>query len=220
MSERLGTSLWEDSERPTVDSHRVSRLIIAYAADSQLRSMTNPSLQLPASWSLRPNHRSHPAVMPEFCVDTAPRLEPTGGVSAAVSTEEGQRRSDRMNRVGLGRSQLIDHDINLAAGSKCSPVTVSVPGVPPLHATPVRTGPSGMVVVLSSGLEMATALAGTSARAARLTRANSRTNGQRTRERAIGFLPVRGHRGHLVVLVAALPGSVVGSPLASGQAPI
>jgi hypothetical protein len=51
MSERLGTSLWEDSERPTVDSHRASRLIIAYAADSQLRSTTNPSLQLPASWS-------------------------------------------------------------------------------------------------------------------------------------------------------------------------
>src|SRR5215217_8695911 len=105
-------------------------------------------------------------------------------------------------------------------GEKCSPVTVRVPGVSPLHAAPVRTGPSGTVVVMSSGLDMATALAGASARAAEPTRANSTTNGQRTRERAIGFLPVRGHRGHLVVLVAALPGSVVGSPLASGQARI
>ena len=51
ISERLGTRLWEDCERSTVSSHRASRLIIAYAADSQLRSTTNPSLQLPASWS-------------------------------------------------------------------------------------------------------------------------------------------------------------------------
>jgi hypothetical protein len=48
ISERLGTRLWEDCERPTVGSRRASRRILAYVADLQFSSTTNPSLQLPA----------------------------------------------------------------------------------------------------------------------------------------------------------------------------